>query len=242
MVVGESGQMHGRRSKIACIRCRHHRVKCNFATPKCANCQTMGTNCEILHPLSGKAIPRDYVEQLERYAYNMEKELSIIGRVGPVSSDESDFSLWGRSSGMRIGHDICSRLHAKLFPGDARLNYPSHRKHHVLQTGATSLPTLPPKYEVEEAIIGFYDIAYPYFPLMGYEELIGKHYITVWRTGPLAHLEVPEACVPTQTNHEHRPHAPNQTPSSSGSFRRCKTARLQCNVFSIGSYGHRARC
>lgn len=193
MVVGESGQMHGRRSKIACIRCRHHRVKCNLATPKCANCQTMGTNCEILHPLSGKAIPRDYVEQLERYAYNMEKELSIIGRIGPVSSDESDFSLWGRSSGMRIGHDICSRLHAKLFPGEPRLSYPSHRKHHALQAGATSLPTLPPKYEVEEAIIGFYDIAYPYFPLMSHEELIGKHYLTVYGVpGPLLTSRYPK--------------------------------------------------
>lgn len=190
MATGKFPQAQQRRSRAACLRCRHHRIKCDFEMPKCSNCEMMSAKCEILHPSTGNVIPRNYIEELENRALNIERDLSIIARISPPVSDESDISLWGPSSGLQLAHRIYLRFCSVISIGEheneqrALLEFEAHRIE--TQQSGVSFPTLPPKNVMEDAIISFFDSFYPYFPIMSCEELIGTHYIPIYGyPGPL---------------------------------------------------------
>lgn len=161
----------------------------------------MGVNCEISHPVTGKAIPRDYVERLEQRAQNIERELTLCGFPNLMPSDEVDISLWGRCSGPQIARLICSRLWSRSLEVP-QSTIPKFEKYlgHTSQNVAR-LPRLPAKFDTEKMLIRFIETIYPHFPCIDLDVLIGEHYMSIY--GPPDSLLVSKYPEVTNIRYDH---------------------------------------
>lgn len=65
-----------KRTRIACLRCRNKKVKCDGVGPVCGSCRTKGTRCEFM-PLGDKRKPisKEYVETLKQRISTLETQL-----------------------------------------------------------------------------------------------------------------------------------------------------------------------
>ncbi|KAL4940185.1 fungal-specific transcription factor domain-containing protein [Aspergillus oleicola] len=60
----------GERTMLACIGCKHRKLKCDGQSPKCQNCVKTSRDCLVEDPATGLHRPRDYLKSLEtRVAY-----------------------------------------------------------------------------------------------------------------------------------------------------------------------------
>lgn len=68
----------GKHQMSACCACKKKRKKCDGKYPSCSGCLHSQVKCTILDQITGRTIPRDYIQRLEEKVEELTKELDLI--------------------------------------------------------------------------------------------------------------------------------------------------------------------
>ncbi|KAF2724608.1 hypothetical protein K431DRAFT_291693 [Polychaeton citri CBS 116435] len=68
----------GERTMLACINCKHRKLKCDGGSPTCQNCAKNDRECLVEDPATGLARPRNYMQTLETHVARLEALLRQV--------------------------------------------------------------------------------------------------------------------------------------------------------------------